>query len=117
MSRPIRAFMLMLAFVWQAAALFAPSATAAWAAELEHKAFHTQGDGHHHHDDQSLHVDDNDSVVMHQHADTGSHSLGLWQDTALRLLPVPRASVVPWADMLRPPPLLDGLLRPPKSAA
>lgn len=116
MSRPIRALMLMLAFVWQAAALFAPATSAAWAAELDHMAFHTQGDGHHHHDDQTLHVDDNDSVIKHLHADTGTHSFGLWQDTTLRFPPVPRASVVAWADMLRPPPLLDGLLRPPKSA-
>ena len=117
MSRPIRALMFMLAFVWQAAALFVPSASAAWAAELDHLAFHTQGDGHHHHDDQTLHLDDTDSVVMHQHADTGTHSFGLWPDTTLRLLPMPRASVVAWGHRLRPPPLLDGMLRPPKSAA
>ena len=117
MALPVRALMLMLAFVWQAAALFVPSASAAWATELDHMAFHTQGDGHHHHDDQTLHLDENDAVVMHQHADTGTHSFGLWPDTTLHLLPVPRASVVAWADMLRPPPLLDGLLRPPESAA
>jgi len=119
MSRQARAILLMLVFAWQAAALFAPSASAAWAAKLEHMAIHTQGDGHHHHgdNDQTLHLDDTDAAVMHQHADTGNHSFGLWPDTTLRLLPVPRVPVVAWAGMPRPPPLLDGLLRPPKSAA
>ena len=45
MSRPIRAFLLMLAVVWQTAALFTPWVSSHWAAELDHLAVHTQGKG------------------------------------------------------------------------
>ncbi len=116
MSRPIRALLLVLVVVWQTAALLTPWVTSHWAAELDHLAVHTQGNGHHHHDDQTLHLDDNDGGLMHQHADTSTHSLGLWQDTVLHLLLVPRAALLSWADALGPPPLLDGLLRPPQAS-
>ncbi len=115
MSRPFRAILLMLAVVWQTAALFTPWISSHWAAELDHIAVHTQGNGHHHHDDQTLHLDDNDAGLMHQHADTNTHLIGLWQDTTLHVLPFRRAAVISWADALGPPPLLDGLLRPPQS--
>ena len=115
MSRPIRALLLMLVVVWQTAALFTPWVSSHWASELDHMAVHNQGNGHHHHDDQTLHLDDNDAALMHQHADTSTHSIGLWQDTTLHVLPVPRAEVVGLADALGPPPLLDALLRPPQS--
>ena len=107
----------MLAVVWQTAALFSPWASSRWAADLDHIAVHGQGSGHHHHDDQTLHLDDNDAGVMHQHADTSTHTLGLWRDTTLHVLPSPGARVVSWADALGPPPLLDGLLRPPRVVA
>ncbi len=117
MSRPIRALLLVLAVVWQTAALFTPWVTSHWADELDHMAVHTQGNGHHHHDDQTLHLDDNDAGSIHQHVDASTHSLGLWHDTVLHLLPVPRAALLSWADALGPPPLLDGLLRPPQSSS
>ena len=116
-SRSIRALLLVLAVVWQTAALFTPWVSSHWAAELAHVAVHIQGDGHHHHDDQTLHLDDNDSGSIHQHADASTYSLGLWQDTALHLVPVPLATVLSRADALWPPPLLDGLLRPPRASS
>ena len=115
MSRPIRALLLMLAVVWQTVALFTPWVSSHWAAELDHMAVHTQGDGHHHHADQTLHLDDNDAGLMHQHTDTSTHSLGLWQDTTLHFISASRSAVVSRADALGPPPHLDGLLRPPQT--
>ena len=115
MPRPIRALLLMLAVVWQTAALFTPWVSPHWAAELDHMAVHNQGNGHHHHDDQTLHLDDTEAGLMHQHADTSPHSLGLWQEATLHLLPFARSALVSWAAALRPPPLLDALLRPPQT--
>ena len=87
MSRPTRAILLMLALVWQTAALLTPWVSSHWVSELEHMAVHSQGNGHHHHDDLSLHMDDNDTSLVHQHADSSTGSIGLWQHTELHVLP------------------------------
>ena len=85
--------------------------------ELEHMAVHSQGNGHHHHDDLTLHMDDNDAGMVHQHADSSTGSIGLWQHTELHVLPVPRGTVVSCVDALGPAPFLDALLRPPQAIA
>ena len=117
MSRPTRAILLMLALVWQTAALLTPWVSSHWVSELEHMAMHSQGNAHHHHDDLSLHMDDNDTSLVHQHADSSTGSIGLWQHTELHVLPVPRGTVVSCVDALGPAPFLDALLRPPQAIA
>lgn len=84
-----------------------------------HALAHMAGEGHHHHDDGSLHVDDSDESVQHLHADDCIHSPALLTAT-IAFEPFPAAvATVPdgWGTSLAPPPFLEGPRRPPRFLA
>jgi hypothetical protein len=110
-------FILLIAFVCQSLPVLSAQAVGERSQQIEHVMLHGQDTDHHHHDDQSLHVEDSAQSAQHQHADTGISTACLptvgW-GAIFRLLPVsPDASVqAPGAT-----PFLDGPLRPPQSVA
>ena len=83
--------------------------------ELVHLALHWQGEGHHHHEDGSIHTDDSPEAVQHAMADCSMHHPGLIVALPLASVDLPSQRVA--APLLRQPPspYLDGLQRPPQS--
>ena len=118
MSRSLRALILLAVLLWQSMAMLSSMTVAQRAGEMEHLAVHSQDTSHHHHHaDHALHMDDDDGLVQHLHADSGTHATGLL--TSLQpavaiswsLSPV-EASHVIWRS-----PTLEGPLRPPMKNA
>ena len=84
--------------------------------ELGHVLAHTQEDGHHHHDDGAMHVDETDEGGFHVHLD-GANSAALPAGLSSRpALAMPQGPP-DWEPRAHPSPTIDGLLRPPKLAS
>jgi hypothetical protein len=102
-------------------ALFLQPLAVAWATpgtadihDAVHTLLHLEDTGHHHHEDGSLHIDSSAESVDHVMADHLHSPTGLLSDNAwywLIDLPQTRIFLAPAA---WPPPVLDGLLRPPR---
>ena len=94
-------------------AVFGSVTVAQRAGELAHLAVHSQDTNHHHHADHGLHMDDDDSLVQHLHADSGTHATGLL--TSLQPTPAPGWSMSPIeaSQVIWHSPTLEGPLRPP----
>jgi hypothetical protein len=107
---------LLVALLWQSAALARSGAPSPLLADLEHAMLHWGDEGHHHHDDGSFHLDTSDESTLHVMTDHVNGS-ALLRDTA-QALPSFRGSP-PGRDVAAaaPPPFLDGLLRPPRTTA
>lgn len=104
---------LLAVLLWQSMAMLGSVTVAQRAGELEHLAVHCQDANHHHHADQALHMDDDDVAVQHLHADSGTHTAGLFNSllpelARIRSMSPPAASHVIWLS-----PTLEGPLRPP----
>lgn len=83
------------------------------AGELEHMVVHGQDANHHHHEDQSLHMEVDEGAVQHLHSDAGSNPAGLialaWPaGNRVRSMSPPQALPSVWCS-----PILEGPLRPP----
>ena len=117
MSRSLRALILLVVLLWQSMAMLGPVTVAQRAGELEHLAVHSQDTNHHHHADHALHMEDDDSLVQHLHADSGTNTAGLLTSLApvvarIRSMSPPETSHVIWRS-----PTLEGPLRPPMQNA
>lgn len=113
MSSRFRAILLLVALLWQILPVLSPLGVEQRTAELEHVSFHGLDIDHHHHDAQSLHVDDTGGTSMHFHADGEINTAGLlttgWSHVATVQLPSPDMA----ADPLFPSAHPEGLRRPP----
>jgi DNA-binding phage protein len=74
---------------------------------------HSQDANHHHHADHALHMDDDDGLLQHLHADSGTNTAGLLTSllpavSRIRSMSPPETSHSVWRS-----PTLEGLLRPP----
>lgn len=108
---------MLLAMLWQCLAMAGPLAPSQAAQGFEHTLLHGQATDHHHHDDASIHLQEADGKLPHQHVDGGFNTPGClpsaWYcGVAFRpMAPVERANpLAPSAD-------LEGLLRPPQRRA
>ncbi|HPU08906.1 hypothetical protein [Ectopseudomonas oleovorans] len=117
MSRRLLSFLLLIAFLCQSLPVLSSQGIAERSLEVEHVTLHWQDTEHHHHDDQSLHIEDSADDAQHEHADAGFNTTCLvtagWGEIA-RLLPIsPDVSVQALGLAL----FLDSPLRPPKATA
>ncbi len=82
-----------------------------------HVAMHWQAPDHHHHDDQTLHLEESEGSTFHLHADGGLNSAGLvtagWPGLAMPQPFSPPAVMVP----VVPTRFLEGPLWPPRHTA
>jgi hypothetical protein len=113
----IRKLMVLLAFLAVfGQALAGASFTGSASGELGHILAHAQEDGHHHHDDRGMHVNESDEGAFHVHLDGANSAAlpaGLFPPAALAIPQGPP----PWEPRAHPSPTIDGLLRPPKLAS
>lgn len=112
-----RALVLLIAMVWQALAWLAPAHLDHQSEVIAHMVVHAQELDHHHHADQTLHVEDDGSEPPHQHANQAVQLPGL--EPAMRLAagePIPSV-LVPSAGAGHAPVYLEGPLRPPQRRA
>jgi hypothetical protein len=113
MQRLIVLFAIVVAMLWQSAALARGGAAVDAQADAAHAALHWQGDAHHHHDDGSIAIDDSEESARHLMAD---------QTSTTALLPLVTAALPrlhdsaprPGSVRASPHPFLDGPLRPPR---
>ena len=109
------ALALMLFFIlWQPLAFGGQAAAFADVHEIGHMAMHSLSEAHHHHDDGSIVQDDSDESLQHVVADGGVSSPLLWAITSFTLIPTDAARPSMMDERPLPPPLLDGLRRPPR---
>lgn len=112
-----RALFLLLAMVWQALAWLTPVHLDQQKQVIAHMVVHAQEVDHHHHADQTLHVEDDGSEPPHQHANQAAQFPGL--APAMSLVagdPIPSV-LVPSIGTGHAPIYLEGLLRPPQRSA
>lgn len=114
MSNRFRALLLLMIMAWQTLSWATPLQINERVQHMAHAIVHTQEVGHHHHADESLHLDENTESASHYHVNQGVQPPALepyfaWQPadppslTPLRFLDTDFTSVTP-----------DGLLRPPR---
>jgi len=104
-------------FLWQSLAVLGPMNIAQHAGDLDHRVAHGQDANHHHHADQSLHIDGDDGPLEHLHPDTNTNTAVLL--TSFQLVVIGGASFSPpetdhtaW-----PSHTLEGPFRPPMALA
>jgi hypothetical protein len=116
MIRLAAAVVLILALVLQSVSAVVPSRICDHAHDWEHSALHIQNVSHHHHDADSVHIDDSNVSIGHLLEDLGGFSALLahgWTSPPGR-----EGSFRHAHDMrLGPQPPPDGLLRPPRLIA
>ena len=117
MPHSFRALFLLAAMVWQAMSVFGASWALQGGGDLEHLIVHGQYANHHHHADNTLHLEDDGGPVQHLHADSGNGSPALLTShpaalVEVRIAPPPAVRYAAWRS-----PTLEGPLRPPKQRA
>ena len=110
------AFVLLAALLLQSTTAFGPATIAQRAGDIEHLMVHCQDAVHHHHSDNSLHMDD-DGSAKHSHYDYSNSSAAIvnWLNPAL--MDSGASSLVEARHALWISATADGLLRPPKPRA
>jgi hypothetical protein len=116
MVRKVLSLLLILSVFWQSVAIAGVCATAA-TEEVAHAVLHWQDSDHHHHDDGSLHVDDSSGTIQHMHADSTNNIPGLLTAGWDTVPAIRSAGPAALAELPFPSPLLQGLLRPPRTIA
>lgn len=117
-SLVIRSFVPMLAILALLVQVFTniwPGALPGQVAPFEHVKLHAQSADHHHHEDQSVHVEDADSSAQHSHAGEGAFNCIVAESTPAVVDAAPSA----WAvrnDAPNPRLAPNGLFRPPRHA-
>jgi hypothetical protein len=117
MRRTAVVLVLLLAMLWQSVALARPGSSVNVLADVAHAALHWQNEGHHHHDDGSVQLDDSPASVQHVLTDHLTATAALAPVLALHVPPQARARPGGLCVVSVPAPFLDGLLRPPRSHA
>ena len=108
---------MLLAMFWQSLAVAGLGTTGNALADPAHATLHWQEEGHHHHDDGSYHQDDSTESVQHGLTDHLNPTLALAAPSSRGFLPAGCAAPPGRHETLVPHPILDGLLRPPRSRA
>lgn len=114
MSRHVRAFLLLIAMLWQTLAWVTPHGISLRANDLAHQAVHFLEQDHHHHADASLHMGEEVDSDKHLHPDSGAQSVGLFPSTERPVFALGPESLPRSTDLEPPSVVLDGLLRPPQ---
>ena len=115
MLRSTRAFLLLIAMLWQSLAWVTPYGVSERSNEFAHLTVHVQELEHHHHADASLHMAEEVDSDKHLHLDSGAQSFGLLRSTERPIFALAPGSL-PRSIHLEPlSVVLDGLLRPPQS--
>ncbi len=114
MNRSVIVFVLLLTMLWQSFGLAHAGSAYDALAVLEHATIGSQGEGHHHHDDGTYHVEDSVESVQHLLADHLTVPLGMLLCIAPSFSPT--GSARPGTDypIASPHPDPDGLFRPPR---
>lgn len=114
MRRSAILFFMLFAMLWQSVAMARLGSTVNAMVDPEHASLHWQEAGHHHHGDDSYHLDDSNESVQHVVMDHTSSS-AVWMALSSPHFP-PQGLTVPkdHPRALVPDPDLDGLLRPPR---
>lgn len=110
------AFVLLAALFLQSATAFGPTTIAQRAGDIEHLMVHCQEADHHHHSDNSLHMDD-DGSAKHSHYDYSNSSAALVNAHNPAPMENGSSSMVEGRPALWISATVDGLLRPPKLRA
>jgi hypothetical protein len=117
MSRSHNALILIAVMLWQALSWVTPFQVGAQADRLAHLVAHEVVVDHHHHQDESIHLEVAEHGATHLHADGGIQVVGMVLSMA-SLMPLNLPASPPETDMLYPPSAcLGGLLRPPQASA
>jgi hypothetical protein len=109
-----RALVLLLSMIWQALAWLTPVHLDHQKEVIAHMVVHAQEAGHHHHADQTLHVEGDGSEPPHQHADQEAQLPGLAPVMAFASSNPVHSVWVPSVDPGYAPVFLEGFLRPPQ---
>lgn len=105
----------LLAMFWQGVVTARIGWSMTTLAGLEHAALHWQAEDHHHHDDGSFHREDSSESARHGMTDHVGGAVALLTTDAPAALTRPHAApAVAHAGVVKGP-LLDGLLRPPRT--
>jgi hypothetical protein len=115
MRRSAILLVMLFAMLWQPVAMACLGSTVNAPADLEHATMHWQGEGHHHHEDGSYHLDDSNESMQHAVTDHLSASLALAASNSHDFVPLGSAAPSGLHATLVSDPALDGLLRPPRS--
>jgi hypothetical protein len=99
--------------LWQSIGMISPMSVQARTDQITHRVVHTAEVDHHHHADQSLHVNEAGEFDGHQHADGGPVPPAVLAHGAPHLPCLPPATPAVAEAAPYAPPCLDGLLRPP----
>jgi hypothetical protein len=115
MTKRSRSLLLFLVMLWQVLLLLVPFNIAERAQALSHAMEHSEALLHHHHQDQSLHLEEaTGQAIDHVHTDSGFSSAGLvpsgWPTVGV-LTPFVHLAM---ASASIPFPHLEGPLRPPQ---
>ncbi len=117
MSLRVRLLFILIAMLWQSVGMLSPVSIAERTDQIAHLVVHTEEVGHHHHADQSLHLDEKSEADGHQHADRGLTPTGMLTAASQDMPGLPPATPLVAEAMFYTPPALDGLLRPPTTRA
>jgi len=111
-----RALVLIAVMFWQSMSWAMPFVVEEQAQRLAHVMLHEEVVDHHHNED-SIHVAETDNDAVHLHADGGIQPMGLF--VGLNALPTQAVPAAQPQTVVRCPlsVCLDGLLRPPQTAA
>ena len=117
MSRSPVVIAVLLAFLWQAMAAFGSVTVTQLAGEINHMLVHGQASNHHHHADETLHLDEDIGVVQHLHADSGAGSSAILSSSPASPSKAKSASPPTLTPVIWRAPFLDGPMRPPMQHA
>ena len=113
----LRAFILLVAMIWQTVGMLGSYSVSQRAFEFEHLNAHVQDADHHHHADHSLHMDVDEASTQHFHGDGGSSGNGLTTASRSHLFDSKTAQIPDIPLSLWQSPTLKGPLRPPQNIA
>jgi hypothetical protein len=117
MKHSIWSWLLPLALLWQSLLAVAPSTIEAQSVAMAHALLHDEGVGHHHHDADSLTVEDLGAPTLHQHHDGGHFHALPWSLPSQGAAYAEPLAPDRWQTPALPSPFLEGPLRPPRVQA
>ena len=104
-------------FLWQSLVVFGSKQLAQGAGFINHMVAHGQDANHHHHADQSLHIDGDDGPLEHLHPDTNTNTAVLLTSFQLALIGGASFSPPETDHTAWPSHTLEGPFRPPMARA
>lgn len=117
MQKPFRALVLVAMLLWQSLAWLTPQMTDRLAGMVAHEVVHVDERDHHHHEDGSLHLGEDESATTHFHPDGGLHPPAVASLGAGLALADLDDVLVEIGSAQPPRVFLPALLRPPSQAA